>query len=239
MQIKGYSLTLHEYSGVKRALYPHQAAMADAWNSRDAFLLVTKTGSGKTAASALPVLLQAKQVDKQPEGAVFVYPTNALIQDQERSIRKLIKDEDMRAVTLRPENIHEKLGDADIILVRIDTDTLEGFAMAYGFRKSDGTWDKSKALNRILVVDKPKIVLTNPDILYLIYALAYKHSAESVALLHGYQTLVFDEFHLYSGVELTHALFLIHLARSLHAFRRVVLLSATPDMQTKQWIDKL
>lgn len=239
MQVKGYSLTLHQYPGVNRTLYAHQVAMVDTWNTHDAFLLVTKTGSGKTAASALPVLLQAKKVHEPPEGAVFVYPTNALIQDQERSIRQLIESEDMHVVTLGPENVREKLGHADIVLVRIDADRLDKFARSYGFRKPDGTWDKSKALNKILVLDKPKIVLTNPDILYLIYALAYRHSAESVALLQGYQTLVFDEFHLYGGIELAHAFFLIHLARSLHAFKRVILLSATPDVQTKQWIDKL
>ncbi len=239
MKIKGYRLSLHEYPGVNRSLYPHQAVMLDEWEKHNAFLLVTKTGSGKTAASALPVLLHAKLHREQPEGAVFVYPTNALIEDQERSIRKLIEAEGMIAASLTPENVRAKYENEEIVLVRIDADRLLAFARSFGFRKPDGSFDKGRALAQVLRLDKPKIVLVNPDILYLIYALAYRHSAESVALLQAYQTVVFDEFHLYGGVELAHALFLIHLARALHTFKRVVLLSATPDVQTMEWIERL
>jgi CRISPR-associated helicase Cas3 len=239
MKVVGYSLTLHGYPNVKRPLYPHQAAMADEWEKHDAFLLITKTGSGKTAASALPVILQVKQHPERREGAVFVYPTNALIEDQERSIQRLMEVEGVAASSLTPDNARAKYGDEQIVLVRIDAERLEAFAKAYGFRKADGSPDKGRALTEVLRLDKPKIVLVNPDILYLIYALAYRHSAESVALLQAYQTVVFDEFHLYGGVELAHALFLIHLARSLHTFRRVVLLSATPDRQTREWIQRL
>jgi CRISPR-associated helicase Cas3 len=239
MKVKGYRLSLHHHPGVHRTLYPHQAVMVDEWNNHDAFLLITKTGSGKTAASALPILLQVKEHPSQPEGAVFVYPTNALIEDQERSIRKLIEAEGMKAFSLTPENARAKYGDEDIVLVRVDAERLEKFAKAYGFRKADGSPDKGRALAEALKLDRPKIVLVNPDILYLVYTLAYRNSAEDVALLQAYQTAVFDEFHLYSGVELTHALFLIHLARALHSFRRVVLLSATPDQQTQKWIGRL
>jgi CRISPR-associated helicase Cas3 len=239
MKVEGYHLSLHQHPDVRRPLYPHQAVMADEWDKHDAFLLITKTGSGKTAASALPVLLQAKDDSRQREGAVFVYPTNALIEDQERSIRKLIEAEGMKAYSLAPDNAKGKYGDEKIVLVRVDAERLEKFAKAYGFRKPDGASDKGRALAEVLKLDKHKIVLVNPDILYLVYTLAYRNSAEDVALLQAYQTVVFDEFHLYSGVELAHALFLIHMARALHTFRRVVLLSATPDQQTREWIDRL
>lgn len=238
MQIRSHSLTLHSYPGVKRSLYPHQAVILDSWEQHTAFLLLTKTGSGKTAAAALPFLLSAKNPDFR-EGAVFVYPTNALIEDQERSIRNLAEVEEIPIASLTPETVHEKRGLEDVLLVRIDADRLEAFAKAYHFRKRDGAWDKGRALAEVLHLDKCKIVLINPDILYLVYTLAYRHSAETVATLQGYQTLVFDEFHLYGGVELAHALFLIHLARALHTFKRVLLLSATPDVQTRDWIERL
>jgi CRISPR-associated helicase Cas3 len=238
MRIDGYSLTVHSYPGVKRPLYPHQAAILDAWEEHEAFLLLTKTGSGKTAAAALPFLLRTKNQDFR-EGAVFVYPTNALIEDQERSIRQLAEVEGIEIASLTPDTVQEKYGSEQVVLVRIDAERLEAFAKAYRFRKPDGGWDKGRALAEVLRLDKPKIVLVNPDILYLVYTLAYRHSAESVATLQAYQTLVFDEFHLYGGVELAHALFLIHLARALHTFKRVLLLSATPDEQTRAWIEKL
>ncbi len=238
MQVKGYSLTLHQIPGVQRTLYPHQAVILDEWEQHEAFLLVTKTGSGKTAAAALPFLLHIKQ-GAQPEGAVFVYPTNALIEDQERSIRALAEAEGIVVGTLTPDTIKSKYGNEQVVLVRIDAERLEKFAKVYKFYKPSSGVDKGRALAEVLRLDKPKIVLINPDVLYLVYTLAYRHSAESVATLQAYQTLVFDEFHLYSGVELAHALFLIHLARALHTFKRVVLLSATPDAQTKAWINRL
>ena len=238
MRVKGYSLTLHPYPGVKRALYPHQAIILDEWEQREAFLLLTKTGSGKTAAAALPFLLRAKAPEFR-EGAVFVYPTNALIEDQERSIRQLAEAEGVAIASLMPETAQAKYGAEQVVLVRVDAERLEAFAKAYHFRKPDGSWDKGRGLGEVLRLDKPKIVLVNPDILYLVYTLAYRHSAESVATLQAYQTLVFDEFHLYGGVELAHVLFLIHLAQALHTFKRVLLLSATPDAQTRKWIERL
>lgn len=238
MQIDGYNLTTHPYPGVKRSLYPHQAVVLDAWEEQEAFLLLTKTGSGKTAAAALPFLLRTQNSDFQ-EGAVFVYPTNALIEDQERSIRQLAEAEGIKITSLTPDTVQEKYGSEKVVLVRIDATRLEAFAKAYRFRKPDGSWDKGRALAEILRLDRPKIVLVNPDVLYLIYTLAYRHSAESVATLQAYQTLIFDEFHLYGGVELAHALFLIHMARALHTFKRVLLLSATPDAQTREWIERL
>jgi CRISPR-associated helicase Cas3 len=212
--------------------------MLDEWEKHEAFLLLTKTGSGKTAAAALPFLLRTKKPDFR-EGVVFVYPTNALIEDQERSIRQLAEAERVAVATLTPETARAKYGAEQVVLVRVDAERLEAFARVYGFRKPDGSKDKGRALAEVLRLDKPKIVLINPDILYLIYTLAYRHSAESVATLQAYQTLVFDEFHLYGGVELAHALFLIHLARALHTFKRVLLLSATPDAQTREWIERL
>ncbi len=238
MRVDGYSLTVHPYPGVQRPLYPHQVAMLDAWDEHEAFLLLTKTGSGKTAAAALPFLLRTKDPGFR-EGAVFVYPTNALIEDQERSIRQLAEVEGIEIASLTPDTVQEKYGSEQVVLVRIDAARLEAFAKAYRFRKPDGNWDKGRALAEVLRLDKPKIALINPDILYLVYTLAYRHSAESVATLQAYQTLVFDEFHLYGGVELAHALFLIHLAQALHTFKRVLLLSATPDKQTRIWIEKL
>lgn len=238
MQVDGYSLTVHSYPGVRRSLYPHQVAILDAWDEHDAFLLMTKTGSGKTAAAALPFLLRTKNPEFR-EGAVFVYPTNALIEDQERSIRQLAEAEGIEITSLTPDTVQQKYGQEQVVLVRIDADRLEAFAKAYHFRKPDGGWDKGRALAEVLTLDRPKIVLVNPDILYLVYTLGYRRSQESIATLQAYQTLVFDEFHLYGGVELAHALFLIHLARSLHTFKRVLLLSATPDAQTREWIERL
>jgi CRISPR-associated helicase Cas3 len=228
MIVRGYGLPQVLVDGVRTRLYPHQAAILDEWNERSAFLLVTKTGSGKTRATALPVL-------KNHESAVFVYPTNALIQDQARAIRQLMEDEGLALHEWMPQSATEKFGTEEYVLVQVNADVLAAFAKAWGMAEKQ----KGVALLRLLQQDKRKIVLMNPDILFLLYSLSYCASQEALAHLQAYTTVVFDEFHLYSGVELAHALFLIHLAQRMHAFPRVVLLSATPNAEVQIYLDRL
>lgn len=228
MIVRGYALPQVAVDGVQTRLYPHQAAMLNEWNKRNAFLLVTKTGSGKTRATALPVL-------KNHESAVFIYPTNALIKDQAQAIRQLMDDEDISFREWTPQNTAEKFGNEEYILVQINADSLVAFAKVWGM----GEKQKGIALLRLLQQDKRKIVLMNPDILFLLYSLRYRASQEALAHFQAYTTIVFDEFHLYSGVELAHVLFLIHLARRMHAFQRVVLLSATPNEEVRTYLDHL
>ncbi len=238
MEITGYSLPLVNYPDVSAPLYPHQAAMLDAWNTHDALLLVTKTGSGKTAATALPVALNRHK--SGDNCAVFVYPTNELIRDQERSIHEWYETRlGIRVRSLTPENANEPAGDEEIILVRADAAVLEAFCEKWGLIRG-GKPQKGRALERLLIPNKAKILLTNPDMLYLLFSLRYGRQAGNVlAQLQAYQTIVFDEFHLYSGVELAHVLYLIHAARKFGAFQRVALLSATPHPDVRQWIERL
>ena len=97
MRIQGYSYEQVTVEDVQTHLYPHQAAMYNEWSNHTGFLLVTKTGSGKTRATALPVL-------KNHESAVFVYPTNALIQNQSRAIQQLMDDEGITYRARTPGN---------------------------------------------------------------------------------------------------------------------------------------
>ncbi len=228
MKVRGYTHKQVAVDGIRTRPYPHQAAMLNEWSKHDAFVLVTKTGSGKTRATALPVL-------KNHESAVFVYPTNALIKDQARAIQQLMIDEDISFREWSPQNANEKSGAEEYVLVQVNAPVLEAFARAWGM----GVKQKGIALLRLLYQDKRKIVLMNPDILYLLYSLRYRASQEALAHLQAYTTVVFDEFHLYNGLELAHALFLIYLARRMHAFQRVVLLSATPNAEVQTYLDRL
>lgn len=227
MKVLGYKLPQVEVADLRMRLYPHQAVVLDEWNAQEAFVLATKTGSGKTRAVALPVL-------KYHESAVFVYPTNALIADQARAIRQLMCDEDVTYCEWTPEIANTKLGEEEYALVQINSDTLEMFRSAWRMAH------KADALLRLLRQDKRKLVLVNPDILYLIFSLRFgRTSAEAIGHLQAYTTVVFDEFHLYNGVELAHALFLIHLARRMGTFKRVILLSATPNTEVRPHLNAL
>jgi CRISPR-associated helicase Cas3 len=95
---------------------------------------------------------------------------------------------------------------------------------------------RGETLRRLFDPDKPKIIFTNPDILFLILGLRYH--AEPFEALRRYETLILDEFHLYQGVELAHAFAMVALARGFGIFRRVVLLSATPHPQVRELLDR-
>ncbi len=223
MKIQGYCLPLVNTPDA-HSLYPHQAALLERWDIHDAFELVTKTGTGKTRAVALPIL-------RRRESAVFVYPTNALIADQSRSIQRLMQDEHIFYREVTPDNVNEPFGSEEYLLVQINADTLSRFCQIWGLKT------KGEALKQLLTGDKHRIVLVNPDVLYHLFALKYRDSVASIAYLQNYRTAVFDEFHLYNGVELAHAMFMIFLARKVGVFSRTVLLSATPNAEVQKYLD--
>lgn len=218
------TLPLIRHPATRHTLYPHQAAMLDAWENHNTFLLVTKTGTGKTIAAILPAL-------KYRQRAICVYPTNELIRDQVRNIAQIAEREGFRVCIQMPDTTAEEYASADVILVHIDAHVLEAW------RKKRHWREKWRALRELLEADKPKIILTNPDILFLIFALRYH--AEPLAALPGYHVLIVDEFHLYSGVELAHALFMLHLGRSMGAFDKILLLSATPAPEVSELLEQV
>jgi len=225
MILKEQKLLLLNHPETRLQLYSHQAVMMDEWGRHKTFLLVTKTGTGKTIGAVMPLL-------KRKERAILVYPTNELIRDQVRSIADIAEIEELKPCVFTPETSKEEYSGADVVLVHIDAWALEEW------NKTKHLGGKWAALKYLLEADKPvKLILTNPDILFLIFALRYR--AEPLAALQAYQTLIVDEFHLYQGEEFSHALFMIHLARNLGMFERVVLLSATPHREVRGYLDRM
>ncbi|MGI0133862.1 MAG: DEAD/DEAH box helicase, partial [Candidatus Micrarchaeaceae archaeon] len=145
---------------MKNPLYPHQAAVWDRWEIDKTTLLAAKTGTGKTRAAMLPLLAHH-------ESGVAVYPTNELLRDQVRAVETFAAHEDIKVITWTPGTDYEKYADANTILVPIDKLLLDEW--------QEVTHCKSRvdALRRILEPDKPKIIFTNPDILFRILALRY------------------------------------------------------------------
>ncbi len=225
MIVQAQKLPLLSHSETRLDLYPHQAVMLDGWDRHKSFLLMTKTGTGKTIGAVMPLL-------KRRQRAILVYPTNELIRDQVTSIADIAEMEGLKACVFTPETLKEEYSGADVVLVHIDAAALKEWDKK---RHLGGKW---AALKYLLEADKPiKLILTNPDVLFLIFSLRYR--AEPLAALQAYQTLIVDEFHLYQGVEFAHALFMIHLARNLGIFERVVLLSATPHREVREYLDRM
>jgi len=198
--------------------------MLDGWKENNSFLLITKTSTGKTIGAVLPVLLHRQR-------AICVYPTNELIRDQVRNIKGVAEQEGLKVCVQTPDTLPEEYASSDVILVHVDAQVLDVW------RKKRHQHKKWQVLRELLEADKPKIILTNPDVLFLIFAL--KYHAEPLAAIQGYDALIMDEFHLYSGVELAHALFMLHLGRNLGMFDKIVLLSATPAPEVGAYLKKV
>ncbi|MHB8574542.1 MAG: DEAD/DEAH box helicase [Dehalococcoidia bacterium] len=73
--------------GIRR-LYAHQAAVVDRVRRGENVVLATPTASGKTLAFNLPVL-ERLLADSEAR-ALHVYPTNALVNDQQRALAELL-----------------------------------------------------------------------------------------------------------------------------------------------------
>lgn len=220
-------LVLHQvrHPLVKTPLYHHQAIMMDEWECYETFLVETKTGTGKTTAAVMPLL-------KYKEKGFLVYPTNELIRDQVESIAAIARLEGLNPCVFTPNTSKEEYGKADVVLIHIDAEKLKEWDEKLHL---GGKW---AVLKFLLQADKErKLILTNPDILFLIFAFRYR--AEALAALMGFQNLIIDEFHLYQGVEFAHALFMVHLARHLGIFKRVVLLSATPAPEVRKYLEEI
>lgn len=230
MKIDALTLPLYEHPHASRPVYAHQAAMLDAWGANNTFLVVTRTGTGKTLAAMLPVL-------RERRFAVAVYPTNVLASDQVRAVAKMATEEGLAPYVWEPgQEDRQSFASADVILTLLDAERLG---------KSAGHALKGQALSDVLSVQGKKpgtcghIVFVNPDMLFLLLAARYRRGERALAALQQYSVLILDEFHLYQGVELAHALFMAHFARSLRAFEKLLLLSATPPPEVRDILQRL
>ncbi|MCK4260565.1 MAG: type I-D CRISPR-associated helicase Cas3' [Halanaerobiales bacterium] len=208
--------------------YQHQALMLDLWEKQDAIVQTTKTGSGKTQSAAFPMIYYKKS-------GCFLAPTNALLESLQDSISQMCVTFGWKAYIYRygEEQDKVKLNHCDVILIQIDGDQLQKDLDEGRFRT------KGMALEKALSTGKPKILLTNPDTLFLVMTLRYRNSLHSIGYLREFDTLIIDEFHLYYDLELSHLLFLIHLSRELRLFNKTIFLSATPEKETKELLDSL
>jgi len=221
----------------KLFLYPHQLEALRLWQQNRNLLLTTTTGSGKTASVLFP--LAEKIGTKDADHAIFVYPTNALIYNQVKSIIKTLSLVEIyceRESTTRPIKVavipeDEKVTDnrlvppreADVILYLINSETLDEL--------SDRRTKGEKLLDLTQFKAKPTIYLTNPDTLYLLLAMRYSQSLRNIAGLGEISSIVIDEFHSYSGIELANIIYSLVYAEELSMNCRKVFLSATPNSE--------
>lgn len=164
------------------------------------------TGDGKSLAAYLPAL-----IDNRP--VLAMYPTNALIQDQEEQIKSYCA-----------------LFHRDITPARMFSERL------YELRAELGLQRQASAIN--FLTRRHEILLTNPDIFNLIANFEYVSERENPdwllqTIVDCYDVFLFDEFHLYDVSQvvavLTAMLYIIEQTRQKRQRKKFVFLSATPS----------
>lgn len=192
--------------------YQHQV---NAWDSLiglktkyKSMVITTGTGSGKTEAFMVPLI---SDIDTQQKGlkAIFLYPLNALMEDQKEKMSKMIEASG-RDITFAVYNGATPEGDKDTSIHPLKHEVI------YREEIRGEKWDSNnqcwKAGGRI-----PDIILTNPTMLE--YMLLRK--ADEAIISTSQQLLswfVIDETHTYCGAGADELAMLIR--RVLKAFDR-------------------
>jgi CRISPR-associated helicase Cas3 len=236
MMLEGYALpeidhnVYRQYWKGKKYPYPHQTNLLDFWQDKEhnAFMLTSQTGSGKTVAAALPGI-------HYNESSIFVYPTNALLEDQAKSIQQIIIDMGKKCYLFDGEEPFdtEKLTTSDYMLLVVNGKTLDKM------KKQSNVRSKGQALAESFTNRVPMIIVTNPDMLFLLASMRYRESSRFIGYLQSqFDNLVVDEFHLYDGLELNHLIFLLYCLKEqpFNIYNRLVLLSATPNSEVMRYL---
>lgn len=166
------------------------------------------TGSGKTLSWLKPVLDEKMKV-------LAVYPTNALVIDQEKQVNESIKK-----YGYNPRDYHVQAVTSDLL-----EEERELYPDEVGLRKG-------QLLNRVIQKGKRRglILLTNPDILTLALKGAYRdHNLREA--VRSVDMIVVDEFHLASVKQSDMLLFMMNEIEDDVRSRlsKFLFLSATPN----------
>jgi CRISPR-associated helicase Cas3 len=190
-------------------------------------LLEAPTSSGKTLAYLIRAI-ESGGVKPRFGTTLIIYPTNALIWDQARSLSDLIEKlgkkvnvtvESNTDLVWRKENQN-----ADVSLYVLNGETLA--ALSQESKRSEG-----KSLVEQLRKDQAetRIILSNPEVLYYIFLYKFARNEElldSVFNRNPPNLLIFDEFHLYHGYTLATITYM--LAYMKNYFDQIIFSSATP-----------
>ncbi len=166
------------------------------------------TGSGKTISWLKPALDAKMKV-------IAVYPTNALVIDQEKQVDRFIE-----RFGYNPKEFHVQA---------ITSDLLDKEKLLY---PDETGLTKGQLLNRIVRKGRARglILLTNPDILSLALKDAYyEHNIREA--IRSVDMIVVDEFHLASVKQSDMLLFMMHEMSTdkRSRLKKFVFLSATPN----------
>ncbi|PMB48795.1 type I-D CRISPR-associated helicase Cas3' [Fischerella thermalis CCMEE 5201] len=194
----------------------HQVDVFEKSQDADIILDLAPTGTGKTKAG-LTVLKH------QPnKSAVYIAPTNALIEQQTEAAKQFVRDANLPHV-VKAASAKDVKNWPDEKVGRRSGEKL------YNVLRNPATVFDDVGMNT------PILLVTNPDIFYYATFFAYnKLDRGNIAsgFYTKFSTVIFDEFHLYDAKQLVGMLFYLaysHVFRFFQNGRKVVLLTATPE----------
>lgn len=193
----------------------HQVEVYQAAKEHDIILDLAPTGTGKTSAG-LSVLDYNRD-----RNAIYIAPTNALIEQQTEAATKFIQDAGLPHVVKAASARQVKSWPDELV----------------GKRSGEKLYNLLRKPATIFpeCASKPLLLVTNPDIFYYSTFFAYnKLDRSNIASVfyNSFGTVIFDEFHLYDAKQLVSLLFYLALSKVFGYFqnnRKVVLLTATPE----------
>lgn len=194
----------------------HQVDVYKAAETNDIILDLAPTGTGKTKAG-LSVLHHNRD-----RNAVYIAPTNALIEQQTEAAEKFVRDTGL-------PHIVKAASAKDIKSWRDDLVGKRSGEKLYNVLREPATIFPECGGGR------PILLVTNPDIFY--YAAFFQYDPKdrsniASVFYSSFATLIFDEFHLYDAKQLVSLFFYLALSKEFGYFqynRKVVLLTATPE----------
>ncbi|MGQ4646187.1 type I-D CRISPR-associated helicase Cas3' [Lyngbya aestuarii] len=194
----------------------HQVDVYKAAEINDIILDLAPTGTGKTKAG-LSVLHYNSQ-----RNAVYIAPTNALIEQQTEAAEKFVRDAGLPHIVKAASAKHVKSWRDDLV----------------GKRSGEKLYNVLREPATIFPEcggGRPILLITNPDIFYYATFFAYNRlDRGNIAseFYNSFATVIFDEFHLYDAKQLVSLFFYLALSKEFGYFqynRKVVLLTATPE----------
>ncbi|MGB6299474.1 MAG: type I-D CRISPR-associated helicase Cas3' [Rivularia sp. (in: cyanobacteria)] len=194
----------------------HQVDLFEQSKKADILVNLSPTGTGKTKAGLTALL---HQPDKN---AVYIAPTNALVEQQREAAEKFIKEAGLPHVVKSASAKEVKAWSNDKVGKR------SGEKLYNVLRNPATIFPEVGA-------KKPILLITNPDIFYYATFFAYnKLDRANIATVFfsKFSTVIFDEFHLYDAKQLVSLLFYLaysHIFGFFQYGRKIILLTATPE----------
>jgi CRISPR-associated endonuclease/helicase Cas3 len=214
IELDGVALRQHEEPFVfDYPPYAHQLALGELVREEDGFVAVndSPTGGGKTSSWLAPALTERLNT-------IAIYPTNALVTDQQRQIAEAVD-----AV------------DHDVSVMVATSDTLSAKRTEFSVTSN------GEALEQWYRFEKPRndqvLLLTNPDVFVMFCRDLYRNPSRAYK---QFPLLVVDEFHRAERKEQNTLRYLIDelYERDNHALEQVAFLSATPDEEQEATFER-